>query len=119
MALIETIPIEQLFLEFPIHRILNNTAGVPLAEPWATNYVDAIRDCRFGDAVWARYHIEGDVSEGGIIPGTDLTALESIKEDAREASVGSPGVYAKAVLLYSNTSHQDGHMDVIEIILRQ
>lgn len=57
-------PVEQLFLDIPIHDILNNNAELQVVEPWATLYIDAIRGERFGNAVWARYHIIGDVEDG-------------------------------------------------------
>ncbi|KAB8231975.1 uncharacterized protein BDW43DRAFT_281242 [Aspergillus alliaceus] len=47
----ETKPAEQLFLDLPIQVDLNKDTGMQVIEPWASMYVDAIRDRRFGDAV--------------------------------------------------------------------
>ncbi|OOQ81612.1 hypothetical protein PEBR_42245 [Penicillium brasilianum] len=96
--------VEQLFLDFSVQGVRQNEMnGFPIVEPWATEYVNAIRDGRYGDAVWARYHIAGEV-HGGIIDGTNRTVLEMIEEDALGYK--------------ANTNPADGHPDVIEIILR-
>lgn len=112
----ETKPVEQLFLDLPIQKVLNKNAGMQVVEPWASMYVDAIRDGRFGDAVWARYHISGDV-ENGIVGGSNnMTVLDVIKEDALEYRVNEPEEYAKALSFYAKASSADGRADVIEII---
>jgi hypothetical protein len=109
--------VEQLFLDFSIQEVLQNeTNGFPIVEPWASEYVNAIRDRRYGDAVWARYHIAGDV-HGGIIEGTDKTVLEMIEEDALGYKVGDPGLYDGALSFYANTKSTDGHPEVIKIIM--
>ncbi|RHZ64946.1 uncharacterized protein CDV56_108775 [Aspergillus thermomutatus] len=117
MSLNYTEPVEQLFLDLPLQDVINDTAGMPVTEPWASEYVDAIRDGRFGDAIWARYHIAGDM-QNGIIEGTNITVLESIEEDAVGYRLDAPEAYAEALSLYANTSSADGHTDVIEIITR-
>ncbi|OOQ89665.1 hypothetical protein PEBR_07421 [Penicillium brasilianum] len=110
--------VEQLFLDFSVQEVVQNeTNGFPVVEPWATEYVNAIRDGRYGDAVWARYHIAGDV-HSGIIDGTDRTVLEMIEEDALGYKVDDPEVYDEALSFYANTNPADGHPEVIEIILR-
>ncbi|KAF5651841.1 hypothetical protein F25303_3883 [Fusarium sp. NRRL 25303] len=118
MSLIdETSPVEQLFLDRSIHDVL--TRKWPAVEPWATMYVDAIREQRYGDAVWARYHIEGNVENGVIIspsPSDNMPILDSIREDAEEAKMNEPGFYAKALQFYAKTSPLDGHPEVIKII---
>ncbi|RSL74960.1 hypothetical protein CEP52_017886, partial [Fusarium oligoseptatum] len=60
----ESEAIEPLFLEFSIQEVLTNNSWIPVVEPWASQYVSAVRDGRYGDAVWARYHIAGDVHNG-------------------------------------------------------
>ncbi|KAH7125823.1 hypothetical protein EDB81DRAFT_201278 [Dactylonectria macrodidyma] len=109
--------VEQLFLDISLNDVLNKTSGLSLVEPWAGMYVDAVLDSRYGDAVWARYQIEGNV-QNGIIDGSNLTVLESIEEDAMGYKVGAPEQYAEAQLLYADTNTTDGHPEVIEIILR-
>ncbi|KAH7131003.1 hypothetical protein EDB81DRAFT_763665 [Dactylonectria macrodidyma] len=81
-------------------------------------YVDSVLEQRFGDAVWARYHMEGGL-ENGIIhipPNSDISVLDSIKEDAIGYKTSEPDLYSKALLFYARTSSTDGHPDVIEII---
>ncbi|KAK7414572.1 hypothetical protein QQX98_006600 [Neonectria punicea] len=72
-----TEPVEQLFLDIPLNDLLYNTSIIPLVEPWASSYVDSLRNQRFGDAVWARYQMEGDV-ENGIIEDSSMAVLDSI-----------------------------------------
>ncbi|PNP79420.1 hypothetical protein FNYG_07255 [Fusarium nygamai] len=113
----ETAPVEQLFLDRSIHDVL--TRKWPAVDPWATIYVDAIREQRYGDAVWARYHIEGNVEDGVIIspsPSDNMPVLESIREDVVEAKMNEPEFYAKALQFYAKTSPSDGHPEVIKII---
>ncbi|KAG7402871.1 hypothetical protein Forpe1208_v016914 [Fusarium oxysporum f. sp. rapae] len=110
--------VEPLFLEFSIQEVLTNTSWIPVVEPWASQYVSAVRDGRYGDAVWARYHIAGDVHDGIVGGTTNMTVLQSIEEDALGYKLNDPEDYAKAQKFYAKTSDRDGHKDVIEIILR-
>ncbi|KAH6990151.1 hypothetical protein EDB80DRAFT_729579 [Ilyonectria destructans] len=107
--------VEQLFLDIPLYNILYNTSTLPLVEPWASTYVDAIRNQNYGTAVWARYHIEGQV-ENGIMKGENITVLDSIKEDAVGYKVNAPEQYDEALLFYANASSADKHADVINTI---
>ncbi|KAI1019944.1 hypothetical protein LB503_006020 [Fusarium chuoi] len=94
-------PVEELFLDISIHE------------------VDSIREQRYGDAIWARYCIEGGVEDGVIIgqgPNPDMTVLDQIKEDAVEAKINEPRLYAEALELYRMTSSTDGHPEVLKII---
>lgn len=79
--------------------------------------MSAIREGRYGDAIWARYHITRDVC-GGVIEGSDKIVLEMIQEDALGYKLSDPKVYAEALSLCTNTSSTDRHPEVIEIILR-
>jgi hypothetical protein len=51
-----TLP-EQLFLDLRMQDVLEDNTAMILVEPWATKYVESLRDKRYGDAIWARYHI--------------------------------------------------------------
>ncbi|KAJ5371984.1 hypothetical protein N7517_003990 [Penicillium concentricum] len=106
---------EQLFLDYPIRDIQQGRFG-SANDPWAPLYIDAIRDRRYGDAVWARYHIGGDV-ENDIVGGSgNMTVLEVIKDDALSYRVSSPEQYFTAVSFYLGTSKKDGHTNVLDII---
>ncbi|KAJ5426968.1 hypothetical protein N7465_002038 [Penicillium sp. CMV-2018d] len=113
----ETEPVEQLFLDLPIQEVLNNDAGLQIKEPWSSLYVKAIRDGRFGDAVWARYHISGDVVNGIVSGSGGKTVLQIIREDAVEYRVNEKKEFAKAISFYAKTSSEDGHADLIEAIM--
>ncbi|KAL9572178.1 hypothetical protein ACKAV7_003666 [Fusarium commune] len=110
--------IEPLFLEFSIQEVLTNTSWIPVVEPWASQYVSAVRDGRYGDAVWARYHIAGDVHDGIVGGTTNMTVLQSIEEDALGYKLNDPEDYAKAQALYAQTSDHDGHKDIIQTLSR-
>src|SRR5690242_6593213 len=90
----ESEAIEPLFLEFSIQEVLANTSWIPVVEPWASQYVSAIRDGRYGDAVWAWYHIAGDVHNGIVGGTTNKTVLQSIEEDALGYKINDPEDYA-------------------------
>ncbi|KAM5341540.1 hypothetical protein ACJ41O_014571 [Fusarium nematophilum] len=107
--------VEQLFLDISAHDAVNNTDGIPTVEPWASKYVTALHEKRFGDAVWARYHMMGEVNKG-IVGDTNLTVLESIKEDAMGYKANAPEQFADALSLYANTSSEDAHTDVLDVI---
>ncbi|KAI1063694.1 hypothetical protein LB506_005736 [Fusarium annulatum] len=108
--------VEQLFLDLPISEVLHPTEGTPVFEPWASSYVKSIRESRFGDAIWARYQMLGQVVDG-LCRGK--TILERITEDAMGYKKYSSEFYAEAVAFYrANNSSSDGHPEVIEIILR-
>ncbi|KAL6408552.1 hypothetical protein AUP68_08412 [Ilyonectria robusta] len=112
-------PVEELFLDISIHEVLTQTM-VTFVEPWKTMYIDSIREQRYGDAIWARYCIEGGVENDVIFgqgPNPDITVLDQIREDATEAKTNEPGLYAEALGLYRKTSSTDGHPEVIKIIL--
>lgn len=107
--------VEQLFLDYSIQDVLSKRKEYQLVEPWASLYVNAIREARFGDAIWARYHMCGDV-ENGIVGRSGRTVLEVIKEDALGYRVGDTEEYAEALLFYAKSSSADGHADVFELI---
>ncbi|PNP76531.1 hypothetical protein FNYG_09950 [Fusarium nygamai] len=107
---------EQLFLDIPISQVLHPTAGTPVFEPWASSYVNSIRESRFGDAIWARYQMLGQ-TVNGLCRGK--TIVERITEDAMGYKKYSSEFYAEAVAFYrANNSSFDGHPEIIEIILR-
>ncbi|CCT70836.1 uncharacterized protein FFUJ_09146 [Fusarium fujikuroi IMI 58289] len=111
-------PVEELFLDISIHEVLTQTM-VTFVEPWKTIYIDSIRERRYGDAIWARYCIEGGVEDGLIIgqgPNPDIAVLDQIREDAVEAKTNEPGLYTEALELYRMTSSTDGHPEVLKII---
>ncbi|CAF3655355.1 unnamed protein product [Fusarium graminearum] len=116
MSLNDAEPPETLFLDMSVHDVLHDP-GIPAVEPWATMFIDAVHDQRFGDAIWARYHIFGDVEDG--IVGEKFTVLEAIKDDAMRYKKFEPEIYAEAVVFYKDKMNKaDTHPEVIEIILQ-
>ncbi|KAL3462528.1 hypothetical protein BJX64DRAFT_288216 [Aspergillus heterothallicus] len=94
-------------------------------------YIDAIRDNRLGDAMWARYHIfgdrDGDDDSNGNAglgaacdcvddPARNMTVMDVIKEDALGYKVFYPEEYFEAMVFYAATSAEDGRGDLIEVI---
>lgn len=116
----DTVRPEQHFLDLTIEEVLTNAVGYPkLEEPWASMYVDALREGRFGDAVWARYHMMVETVDDVIVGdgvNPSITVLESIREDAAGYSKDAV-LYAEAVAFYSNTSENDGHKDIVDLII--
>ncbi|CAG7562042.1 unnamed protein product [Fusarium equiseti] len=107
--------VEQLFLDLSPDRVSLHD-GIHAVKPWATKYIDAIQDERYWDAIWARYHLSGQVKDGKI---EGLTVVESTTEDAMGYKKYAPEQYAEAVSFYKrNNSSSDGRTDVIEIIMR-
>ncbi|KAF5968184.1 hypothetical protein FCOIX_11555 [Fusarium coicis] len=111
-------PVEELFLDISIHEVLTQTM-VTFVEPWKTMYIESIREQRYGDAIWARYCIEGGVENGVIIgegPSPDITVLDQVREDAVEAKTNEPGLWVEALELYRTSSSTDGYPEVLKII---
>ncbi|OJJ68413.1 hypothetical protein ASPBRDRAFT_46607 [Aspergillus brasiliensis CBS 101740] len=115
---------EQLFLDIPIADIINKTARIRLVEPWATRYCTAITEKRYGDAIYARYHIDGRAKDGiytdlrdngdGRFEVHETSVFDMIMEDAREVAQGSPELYIEALRFYRESSLDDGRRDIIE-----
>ncbi|UPK96066.1 hypothetical protein LCI18_007001 [Fusarium solani-melongenae] len=110
-----TEPNEPLFLDIPINRVLNETEGLGLVEPWASRYVAPVDEKRFVDALWARYHIFGEVVDG-TVGGTDLTVLGSIEEDAMEYKANVLEDFSHALSIYANTSSNDTHTEIFDLL---
>ncbi|KAM0332205.1 hypothetical protein ACHAQA_002480 [Verticillium albo-atrum] len=115
--------VEPLFLDLTVEEVATKTSWIGVVEPWATMYVDAVNDRRYGDAVWARYHISGQVVDGvipqlGPVEAKTKTVLEAIEEDALEYWEDNQDSYLKALQLYSQTKESDSHKDVIELLVR-
>ncbi|QPC71862.1 hypothetical protein HYE68_002614 [Fusarium pseudograminearum] len=112
----DTEPNEPLFLDISTTSILKKEVGFGLVEPWTSRYVAAIHDKRFRDALWARYHISGDVING-TIEETNLTVLDRIEEDAMEYKVNEPELFSHALSFYANTSSNDTHTEILELLV--
>ncbi|KAL1853735.1 hypothetical protein Plec18170_005127 [Paecilomyces lecythidis] len=114
----EQVP-ESVFLNYSIRTVLErkNDHGVEydFLEPWASEYVDAIRARRYGDAIWARYHITRMHNRDS---DDDETVIKEIEQDAREYRENDPDEYADAILFYADNSSADGHPGLIETIMR-
>ncbi|KAJ6020424.1 hypothetical protein N7540_005928 [Penicillium herquei] len=109
---------EELFLDLTIKEVLTKAADKKFAEPWASMYISAIREKRYGDAIWATYHILGDVQEDeeGYIEGTGMTVHDRIEMDAARKRVDNPEMYDQCLEFYEDTSEADGHPDIAELI---
>lgn len=110
-------PPEQLFLDASITSIQNGTSGTKTVEPWASLYCKAIIEKRYGDAIHARYSLDGNSPEG-INQDTKRTVLEEIVLDARSYYAGYPEMYAEALVFYEGNSRQDTRPEIIEAIRR-
>ncbi|KAM0306795.1 hypothetical protein HYE67_002790 [Fusarium culmorum] len=111
----DTEPDEPLFLDIPIADIANAAEDLKLVEPWTSRYVAAIHEKRFGDALWARYHIFGEIING-TFEDTNVTVLDRIEEDAIEYKVNEPELFSHALSFYANTSSNDTHTEILDLL---
>ncbi|PCD28387.1 hypothetical protein FGRA07_03526 [Fusarium graminearum] len=111
----DTEPDEPLFLDIPIADIANAAEDLKLVEPWTSRYVAAIHEKRFGDALWARYHIFGEIING-TFEDTNVTVLDRIEEDAMEYKVNEPELFSHALSFYANTSSNDTHTEILDLL---
>lgn len=114
-------PPEPLFLEFSISNVLDSNRRIPRAEPWASQYCTAISEERYGDAIYARYHFDGRAKDGIYTDVRDdscetyqISVFDLIMKDAKEFARDCPDLYQMALKLYSTTSPNDAHLDIIE-----
>ncbi|KAF5547562.1 hypothetical protein FPHYL_10151 [Fusarium phyllophilum] len=107
--------LEQLFLDLTIDEVVNRLHGLTVNEPWATEYVTAIRDKRFGDAIWARHHVTGDI-QNGTFSQVNQTIFQAIEKDAIGYRTYYPEQYSDALAIYANTSNADTRTDILNLI---
>ncbi|GLA06254.1 hypothetical protein AnigIFM60653_006780 [Aspergillus niger] len=97
-----------------------------LVEPWASRYCTTISGERYGDAIWARYHIDGratggiysDLRDNGDGPFElhETSVYDLVMEDARdrELAEGNPEHYSVTLRFYRDSSPNGGRRDIIE-----
>ncbi|KAJ5638669.1 hypothetical protein N7528_001059 [Penicillium herquei] len=115
---------EHLFLDYRVSDLLDMTKRMPRVEPWTSLYCVAITEKRYGDALWARYHMNPGAKDGVITDthgmgncgceGRVTLVYDEIMMDAKGYAEGSPDHYRKALLLYSSTSPSDSHQEIIK-----
>lgn len=106
---------EELFLDLAVADVQRGAAGTKTVEPWASLYCKAVSEHRYGDAIHARYSLDGRSPEG-INQETKRTVLEEILLDAIGYYTGYPKIYAEALSFYSNNSSNDTRPEIIEAI---
>ncbi|KAI1035508.1 hypothetical protein LB504_006069 [Fusarium proliferatum] len=111
----ETKLLEQLFLDLTIDEVVNRSNGLIVNEPWASEYVTAIREKRYGDAIWARHHLIGDI-QNGTFPEVNQTISQAIEQDAIGYRTYYPEQYSNALAIYANTSNADTRTDILNLI---
>ncbi|KAI1041097.1 hypothetical protein LB505_005866 [Fusarium chuoi] len=107
--------LEQLFLDLTIDEVVNRSNGLIVNEPWASEYVTAIREKRYGDAIWARHHLIGDI-QNGTFPEVNQTISQAIEQDAIGYRTYYPEQYSNALAIYANTSNADTRTDILNLI---
>lgn len=106
---------EELFLDIPITNIQRGTSGTKTVELWATLYCKAVIEQRYGDAIHARYSLDGR-SPDGINQDTKRTVLEEIRLDAVSYYLAEPEAYAQALLFYLNNSSDNTRPEIVEVV---
>lgn len=119
---------EQCFLDLRVSDVLDKTIRLPRVEPFASQYCTVIAEKCYGDAIWARYHIDGQAKDGIYIDLRDdggasfvlheISVYDMIMEDARGYAEGYPDLYHDALLFYSGTSSNDTRRVIIERLFK-
>jgi hypothetical protein len=115
---------EQLFLDYRISDVLDESIRIPKVDPWASEYCAAITEKRYGDAIWARYHMSGNAIDGVITYLGELddgscgeykvNVYDEIMEDAYGYALSSSDCYREALEFYSHSSPRDSRRDILE-----
>lgn len=119
---------EQLFLDYRISDVLDECIRIPRVEPWASEYCTAITEKRYGDAIWARYHMSDNAFDGvitylgelddGSCGEYKINIYDEIMEDAYGYALSNPDIYREAMEFYSNLSPQDSRRDILESLAK-
>ncbi|GAQ35621.1 hypothetical protein AtubIFM56815_002842 [Aspergillus tubingensis] len=107
---------DELFLDLDVDQVANGTAGSWIQAPWGESYVSAVRESRYGDAVWARYHMDGR-AVGNIIEADNTTVTKELLDDATGYRLGNTELYNQVATRYNTTSSNDGHRELVDIII--
>ncbi|EWG51919.1 hypothetical protein FVEG_10770 [Fusarium verticillioides 7600] len=104
-----------LFLDLSISEAQSKRHEWGLVEPWTSDYISALEDSRYGDAIWARYQMFGDTSNGTFLEYPQWTVREAIEEDAIAYRVRERDVWKHAMAFYANSS-QNTQSDILDLI---
>ncbi|PYH77616.1 hypothetical protein BO82DRAFT_358121 [Aspergillus uvarum CBS 121591] len=119
---------EPLFLDHSIASVRDSSIRMPRVEPWATEYCTAIEEHRYGDAIWARYHMDGRATnegytntrmkDDGTIEHDHVAVYDLIMEDARDYARESPEPFRQALAMYSHTDSMDNRKDILDGLMK-
>ncbi|KAF5636123.1 hypothetical protein F52700_5437 [Fusarium sp. NRRL 52700] len=104
-----------LFLDLSISEAESNPPEWGLVEPWTSNYISALRENRYGDAIWARYQMYGDTSNGTFLEYPQWTVREAIEEDAIGYRLRARDNWKYAMTVYANSS-KNTQSDILDLM---
>ncbi|KAF9769527.1 hypothetical protein IL306_013051 [Fusarium sp. DS 682] len=105
-----------LFLDMPISDVLAAPPEWGLVEPWASDYVAALQEERYGDAIWARYHMFGDTSNGTYLDYPGWTVREALEEEAIGYRLHDRENWKYALTVYAKSSKNDTRSDILDLM---
>ncbi|KAF5551213.1 hypothetical protein FMEXI_3329 [Fusarium mexicanum] len=104
-----------LFLDLSITEARSNRPEWGLTEPWTSNYISALQENRYGDAIWARYQMFGGTSNGTFLEYPQWTVREAIEEDAIGYRLHARDNWKYAMTVYANSS-KNTQSDILDLI---
>ncbi|KAF4342145.1 hypothetical protein FBEOM_3878 [Fusarium beomiforme] len=105
-----------LFLDIPISQVLAAPPEWGFVEPWAGNYVAALQEERYGDAIWARYQMFGNTSNGTYLDYPGWTVREALELDAIGYRLHERDNWKYALTVYAKSSKNDTHSDILDLM---
>ncbi|KAH7234917.1 uncharacterized protein BKA55DRAFT_139916 [Fusarium redolens] len=101
-----------LFLDVSICEAQSNRPEWGLVEPWTSDYVAALQENRYGDAIWARYQMFGGTSNGTHLEYPQWTVREAIEEDAIGYRLHARDNWKYAITVYAKSRATIGYLKI-------
>ncbi|ENH66515.1 hypothetical protein FOQG_13521 [Fusarium oxysporum f. sp. raphani 54005] len=104
-----------LFLDVSISEAQSDRPEWGLVEPWTSDYIVALQENRYGDAIWARYQMFGDTSNGTYLEYPQWTVREAIEEDAIGYRLHARDNWKYAMTIYAK-SNRNIQSDILDLM---
>ncbi|KAF4415411.1 hypothetical protein FACUT_13394 [Fusarium acutatum] len=104
-----------LFLELSISEAQSKRHEWGLVEPWISDYISALEENRYGDAIWARYQMFGGTANGTHLEYPQWTVHDAIEEDAIGYRLRERDIWKHAMTFFANSS-KNTQSDILDLI---
>ncbi|KAG5752339.1 hypothetical protein H9Q69_013765 [Fusarium xylarioides] len=104
-----------LFLDLSISEAQSKRHEWGLVEPWISDYISALEDNRYGDAIWARYQMFGGTANGTHLEYPQWTVRDAIEEDAIGYRLRERHIWKHAMAFYANSS-KNTQSDILDLM---